>query len=177
MSTRFFLKTAPDSHPDDDMPKKSAPRTFDPSLIGQLVGQACEQGLATDGENGRLAELTKRIVEAALEGENTDHLGYEKHERGEADNSRNGTCTKTVQTKGGPIPINVPTNRDGSFEPAIVKKRRCRLGSLEDVVLSLSARGISHGDIAAHLAGVYGTELSKTTISTITDKVLAGMSE
>lgn len=82
-----------------------------------------------------------------------------------------------MQTKGGPIPIDVPHDRAGTFQPTFVKKRQRRLGSIEDVVLSLSARGMSHGDIAAHLADVYGTEVSKTTISTITDKVLAGMSE
>lgn len=82
-----------------------------------------------------------------------------------------------MQTKGGPIPIDVPRDRAGTFEPTIVKKRQRRLGSIEDVVLSLSARGMSHRNIAAHLADVYGTEVSKTTISTITDKVLAGMNE
>lgn len=82
-----------------------------------------------------------------------------------------------MQTKGGPIEIDVPRDRDGFFTPAIVKKRQRRLGSIEDVVLSLSARGMTHGDIAAHLADVYGAEVSKTTISTITDKVLEGMAE
>lgn len=127
MSTKINLETAPDTHPEDNMSKKFAPRTFDPSLIGQLVCQARERGLAIDGENGLLAELTKRVVEAALEGEITGHLGYEKHERGEADNSRNGTRTKTVQTKGGSISIEAPRDRDGSFAPAIVKKRQHRL--------------------------------------------------
>lgn len=171
MSTIINLETALDSYPEDNMAKKFAPLTFDPSLIDQLVGQAREQGLAIDGENGLLAELTKRVVEAALEGEITDHLGYEKHERGEAGNSRNGTRNKTVQTKGGPIPIEVPRDRDGSFEPAIVKKRQRRLGSIEEAVLSLPARGMTHGDIAAHLEDVNGTEVSKMTISIITDKV------
>lgn len=162
---------------EDAVAKNPTSRTFDPKLIDQLVGQAREQGLAIDGENGLLAALTKRVVESALEGEITDHLGYEKHERGDADNSRNGIRSKTVQTKGGPISIDVPRDREGSFEPAIVKKRQRRLGSIQDVVLSLSARGMTHGDIAAHLADVYGTTVSKTTISTITDKVLEGMSE
>ncbi|MGP4969165.1 IS256 family transposase [Glutamicibacter ardleyensis] len=162
---------------EDAVAKNPTSRTFDPKLIDQLVGQAREQGLAIDGENGLLAALTKRVVESALEGEITDHLGYEKHERGDADNSRNGIRSKTVQTKGGPISIDIPRDREGSFEPAIVKKRQRRLGSIQDVVLSLSARGMTHGDIAAHLADVYGTTVSKTTISTITDKVLEGMSE
>lgn len=82
-----------------------------------------------------------------------------------------------MTTKGGPVEINVPRDRAGSFEPVIVKKRQRRLGSIEDVVLSLSARGMTHGDISAHLADVYGAEVSKTTITTITDKVLEGMAQ
>lgn len=80
-------------------------------------------------------------------------------------------------TKAGPVEIDVPRDRAGTFEPVVVAKRQRRLGSIEDVVLSLSARGMTHGDISAHLADVYGGEVSKTTISTITDKVLDGMAE
>ena len=80
-------------------------------------------------------------------------------------------------TKAGPVAVEVPRDRAGTFEPAIVKKRQRRLGSVEDMVLSLSARGLTHGDISAHLVEVYGADVSKTTISTITDKVLEGMSE
>lgn len=119
------------------------------------------------------------MLESALEGEITDHLGYDKHTKGaSADgNARNGTRTKTVLTKAGPVTIGVPRDRAGTFEPTIAWKRQRRLGSIEDIVLSLSARGMTHGDIAAHLADVYGSEVSKTTISTITDKVLDGMLE
>ena len=78
---------------------KSIPAGFEPKLIDQLVGPACEQGLAIDGENGLLAEVTKRLVESVLAGEITDDLGYEKYEHGEGENTRNGTRTKTVQTK------------------------------------------------------------------------------
>lgn len=152
----------------------------DRGLVEQLVGGARAQGLAIDGEGGLLAQLTKLVVESALEGELTAHLGYEKHERaGEAGvgNARNGVRSKTVLSKAGPIEIDVPRDRAGTFTPAVVAKRQRRLGSIEDVVLSLSARGMTHGDIAAHLADVYGTQVSKTTISTITDKVLDGMVE
>jgi len=108
----------------------------------------------------------------------TAHLGYEKHERGEGSgNARNGTRPKTVLTKAGPVQIDVPRDRAGTFAPAVVAEQQRRLGSIEDVVLSLSARGMRHGDIAAHLADVYGSEVSKTTISTITDKVLDGMTK
>ncbi|WP_344301343.1 IS256 family transposase, partial [Sinomonas flava] len=152
---------------------------MDRALIAQLVGDAQRQGLAIDGEGGLLAQLTKLVVESALEGELTAHLGYEKHERTEepGGNSRNGIRPKTVLTKAGPLQIDVPRDRAGTFEPVAVAKRQRRLGSIEDIVLSLSARGMTHGDISAHLADVYGSEVSKTTISTITDKVLDGMAE
>lgn len=151
----------------------------DRELVAQLVDQAQRQGLSVEGEGGLLAQLTKLVLESALEGEITAHLGYEKHERAEEPdgNSRNGTRSKTVLTKAGPVQIDVPRDRAGTFEPVVVAKRQRRLGSIEDIVLSLSARGMTHGDISAHLADVYGSEVSKTTISTITDKVLDGMSE
>ena len=151
----------------------------DRTLVAQLVAGAREQGLDLAGENGLLGQLTKLVLESALEGEITDHLGYEPHERGGSTdgNSRNGTRSKTVLTKAGPVAIEVPRDRAGTFEPGIVKKRQRRLGSVEDMVLSLSARGLTHGDISAHLAEVYGAEVSKMTISTITDKVLEGMAE
>ena len=156
----------------------SAPMV-DRALVAQLVGDAQRQGLSVDGEGGLLAELTRLVLESALEGEITDHLGYDKHEKGaSADgNARNGTRPKTVLTKAGPVTIDVPRDRAGTFTPKIVAKRQRRLGSIEDIVLSLSARGMTHGDIAAHLADTYGSDVSKTTISTITDKVLDGMSE
>ncbi|GEM_PF-731366 len=141
--------------------------TVDRGLVAQLVGDAQRQGLPVDGEGGLLAELTRLVLESALEGEITDHLGYDKHERGgSADgNARNGTRSKTVLTKAGPVQIDVPRDRAGSFEPKIVAKRQRRLGSIEDIVLSLSARGMTHGDISAHLADTYGSDVSKTTIS------------
>jgi transposase-like protein len=160
-------------------PVQAPAPAVDRALIAKLVGDAQRQGLAIDGEGGLLAQLTKLVVESALEGELTAHLGYAKHERTEepTGNARNGTRSKTVLTKAGPVQIEVPRDRAGTFEPVVVAKRVRRLGSIEDVVLSLSARGMTHGDISAHLADVYGSEVSKTTISTITDKVLDGMAE
>ena len=152
----------------------------DKELVAQLVGQAQRQGLSVEGEDGLLGQLTKLVLESALEGEITAHLGYDKHERSKGvveGNARNGTRSKTVLTKAGPVEVDVPRDRAGSFEPVVVRKRQRRLGSIEDIVLSLSARGMTHGDISAHLADVYGSEVSKTTISTITDKVLDGMAE
>jgi len=154
------------------------PPLVDRELVAQLVGDAERLGLGVDGEDGLLTQLTKLVLESALQGELTAHLGYDKHERvGDGVNARNGSRTKTVLTKAGPVQIDVPRDRAGTFEPVIVAKRQRRLGSIEDIVLSLSARGMTHGDISAHLADVYGSEVSKTTISTITDTVLEGMAE
>ena len=152
---------------------------LDEQLLDQLVGQAKERGVKLAGEGGLLQALTRRLLESALEGEITDHLGYEKHD-GAGDgsgNSRNGKRTKTVLTDIGPVEIEVPRDRAGTFEPQIVKKRQRRLSGVDEMVLSLSARGLTHGEISAHLAEVYGAEVSKTTISTITDKVIEGMAE
>jgi transposase-like protein len=152
---------------------------LDEQLVGQLVEQARANGLQLTGEGGLLQRLTKLVVESALDGEITDHLGYDKHDPAGANsgNSRNGVRTKTVLTEIGPVPIDVPRDRDGSFAPTIVKKRQRRLSGVEDMVLSLSAKGLTHGEIAAHLAEVYGADVSKQTISTITDKILDGMTE
>jgi transposase-like protein len=126
-----------------------------------------------------LQQLTKRVLESALEGEITDHLGYEKHDPAGKNNgnSRNGTRAKTVLTDVGPVEVKVPRDVAGSFEPQIVKKRQRRLTGVDEMVLSLSAKGLTHGEISAHLAEVYGAEVSKQTISTITDSVLEGMAE
>jgi transposase-like protein len=152
---------------------------LDDQLIGQLVDRAKAGGLQLTGEGGLLQQLTKRVLESALEGEITGHLGYEKHDAAgdRSGNSRNGARSKTVLTEVGPVEIEVPRDRDGSFEPQLVKKRQRRLTGVDEMVLSLSARGLTHGDISAHLAEVYGASVSKTTISTITDKVMEGMSE
>jgi putative transposase len=152
---------------------------LDEQLIDQLVGRARAGGLKLTGEGGVLQQLTKRLLESALEGEITDHLGYDKHDpagRGTG-NSRNGTRSKTVLTDVGPVEIDVPRDRDSSFEPRIVAKRQKRLTGVDEMVISLSAKGLTTGEISAHLAEVYGAEVSRQTISTITDKVVEGMVE
>lgn len=115
--------------------------------------------------------LTKRVLESALEGEITDHVGCGKHDPAgkNSGNGRNGTRAKTVLTDVGPVEVKVPRDRAGSFEPQIVKKRQRRLAGVDEMVLSLSAKGLAHGEISAHLAEVYGAEVSKQTISAITD--------
>ncbi|MEU0940923.1 IS256 family transposase [Embleya sp. NPDC005971] len=151
----------------------------DGRLIDELVGRARAQGLDLVGEGGLLQQLTKRILESALEGEITDHLGYDKHDPAgdNSGNSRNGTRAKTVLTDVGPVEISVPRDRDGSFEPRIVRKRQRRLSGVDEMVISLSAKGLTTGEVRAHLAEVYGADVSRQTISTITDKVLDGMAE
>ncbi|WP_461070496.1 transposase [Streptomyces pseudoechinosporeus] len=144
-----------------------------------LVDRARNEGLQLTGEGGLLQQLTKRVLESALEGEITDHVGYEKHDPAGKNNgnSRNGTRAKTVLTDVGPVEVKVPRDTAGTFEPQIVKKRQRRLTGVDEMVLSLSAKGLTHGEISAHLAEVYGAEVSKQTISTITDKVMDGMAE
>ncbi|WKK27716.1 IS256 family transposase [Streptomyces olivoreticuli] len=144
-----------------------------------LVDRARNDGLQLTGEGGLLQQLTKRVLESALEGEITDHVGYDKHDvtGRNSGNSRNGTRTKTVLTDVGPVEVKVPRDTAGTFEPQIVRKRQRRLTGIDEMVLSLSAKGLTHGEISAHLAEVYGASVSKQTITTITDKVMEGMAE
>ena len=151
----------------------------DEQLIAMLVDRARGDGLKLTGEGGLLQQLTKRVLESALDGEITDHVGYDKHDpagRGSG-NTRNGSRTKTVLTDVGPVEVRVPRDAAGTFERQIVRKRQRRLTGVDDMVGSLSAKGLTHGEIATHLAEVYGAEVSKQTISTITDKVMDGMAE
>jgi putative transposase len=151
----------------------------DADLVARLVEQARTAGLQLTGDGGLLAQLTKRVLESALEGEIADHLGYDKGDPAgkNGGNSRNGVRAKTVLTEIGPVQLEVPRDREGSFAPQIVRKRQRRLSGVEDMVISLSAKGLTTGEIAAHLAEVYGAEVSRQTISTITDRVIEGMTE
>jgi transposase-like protein len=151
----------------------------DEQLVRQLAERARADGLKLTGEGGLLQRLTKLVVESSLEGELDDHLGYGKHDAAGRDggNSRNGKRAKTLLTEAGPVAIEVPRDREGSFEPKIVAKRQRRLSGVDDLVISLSAKGLTHGEISAHLAEIYGAEVSKQTISTITDRVVEGMAQ
>lgn len=153
-------------------------KEVDDQPIDELVGRARAEGLQLTGEGGLLQQLTKRL-ESALEGEITDHLGDDKHDPAgkNGGNSRNGTRAKTVLTDVGPAEIAVPRDCEGSFEPKIVKKRQKRLSGVDEMVISLSAKGLTTGEVQAHLAEVYGAEVSPQAISTITDKVMDGMAE
>jgi transposase-like protein len=159
-----------------DGPELSA---ADEQLLRELTERARAGGLKLTGEGGLLGKLTKMVVEGALEGEMDDHLGYGKHDPAGRDggNSRNGRRAKTVITEAGPVEISVPRDRDSSFEPRIVAKRQRRLTGVEEMVISLSAKGLTHGEISAHLQEIYGAEVSKQTITAITDRVMDGMAE
>src|SRR3981081_2401975 len=161
-----------------DVPAEVAD-AVDEELVRQLTQRARAEGSKLAGEGGLLQKLTKMVVESAVGGEIDDHLGYAKHDAAgrNGGNSRNGKRSKTLLTEAGPIEIDVPRDRDGSFEPQLVAKRQRRLSGVDDLVISLSAKGLTHGEIAAHLAEVYGAEVSKQTISTITDRVMEGMAE
>jgi putative transposase len=142
----------------------------------ELVRQARAQGVALTGPGGLLKALTKTVIETALEEEMAEHLGYDQHDplgrnRG---NSRNGKRAKTVLTDS-EVAVEVLRDRDGSFEPVIVAKRPRRLSSIDEIVLSLYARGLTTGDIAAHFAEIYDAQVSKDTISRITDRVVEEM--
>jgi putative transposase len=121
------------------------------------------------GEGGVLRQLTKRLLESALEGEITDHLGYDKHDPAGRDtgDSRNGTRSKTVLTDVGPVETTVPRDREDGVEPKIVAKRQKRLSGIDEMVISLSATGLPPGEVSASPAEVYGAEVSRQTISTI----------
>jgi putative transposase len=148
-------------------------------LAQELVEQARAEGVELVGQGGLLTRLTKSVLETALEAEMAEHLGYDKHDSmgRNGGNSRNGTRTKTVLTEIGPVDIEVPRDREGSFAPTIVRKRQRRLDGVDEIVLSLTARGLTTGEIAAHFAEVYGATVSRDTISRITDKVIEEMTE
>ena len=148
-------------------------------LAQQLVEAARADGVELVGPDGLLNGLTKSVLETALEAEMSEHLGYDRHDAAGRDgqNSRNGTRTKTVLTEIGPVEIEVPRDRDASFSPTIVGKRQRRLDGIDEIVLSLTARGLTTGEVAAHFEQVYGAKVGKDTISRITDKVLEDMAE
>ncbi len=148
-------------------------------LAEQLLAQAKEQGVELVGQNGLLNQLTKNVLEIALDAEMAEHLGYDKHDpvgRGSG-NSRNGARAKTVFTEIGAVEIEVPRDTNSTFDPVIVKKRQRRLTGVDEIVLSLTAKGLTTGEIAAHFDDVYGATVSKDTISKITDKVIEEMTE
>jgi len=160
--------------------KKKPQPSAEEQAAAELVRLARERGLSLTGPDGLLKQLTKTVLETALNEEMTGHLGYEKHDPAGvgAGNIRNGTRAKTVLTDNtGPVQIEVPRDRAGTFEPQIVKKRQRRLSGVDEIVLSLYAKGLTTGEISAHFAEIYGASVSKETISRITDKVIEEMTD
>jgi putative transposase len=126
------------------------------------------------GEDGLLKRFSKAVLERALGAELTEHLGYEKHDPAGygSGNARNGSTEKTLKGRNGEVTIEVPRDRNGSFEPQIVKKRQTRFDGFDDKILSMYARGMTTRDIQGHLEEIYGVEVSPTLISNVTDAVV-----
>jgi putative transposase len=162
-----------------DMPEpRSARQTIndmlDAGLFDELMDRVDAGELTLTGQGGFLPEMVKAVLERGLAAELTEHLGYERGDpagRG-SPNSRNGSTPKTLATEVGPVPLDTPRDRRGSFEPRLVPKGARRAGGLDEMIVSLYAGGMTVRDIQHHLARTLGTELSHDTISTITDAVL-----
>jgi putative transposase len=160
---------------------QSLPPEVTDRLAGLLPGDELEkalQGLEPEqitGPGGLLTQLAGRVIETALSAELTEHLGYPPGQAppGGSGNHRNGSTPKTVQTELGPVEIQTPRDRAGTFEPQLVGKRQTRLAGLDDKILALYAGGMSVREIAAHLTDLYGVEIKRDTISRVTDAVLA----
>ncbi|MGH7745621.1 MAG: IS256 family transposase [Candidatus Dormibacteria bacterium] len=151
------------------------------AAAAELVAQARERGLELTGPDGLLKMFTKNVLETALNEEMTEHLGHEKNRAQsgrDSANVRNGARPKTVLSDAvGEVEITVPRDRESTFDPQIVKKRQRRLHDVDEIVLSLYAKGLTTGEISAHFAEIYGASVSKETVSRITDKVIAEMQE
>ena len=163
--------------PDSDGPARRP--LIDDQLADELLGKAQAEGVELLGPDGLLSQVTKAVLERALTEEMTGHLGYEKHDpagRGSG-NSRNGTSPKTVLTDIGAVDLAVPRDRDGTFEPKIVRKGQTRLDGFNDRILALYARGMSTRDIRAHLREMYDVDVSPDLISRVTDGVLEELAD
>jgi putative transposase len=124
------------------------------------------------GKEGLIKQLSKRILERALEAEMQNHLGYERYNRSDIDNARNGSYQKNLITNNGQIELTVPRDRKGQFEPVIVKKKQSRIDGLDEKIISLYAKGMSISDIKIQLEELYGAEVSESLISRVTDDVI-----
>ena len=147
---------------------------IDEATLDRLMAQVEAEGLELLGPDGVLTELTSRIMNRAMEAELTDHLGYEHGDLAGygSGNNRNGTSPKTVLTDAGAVPVKVPRDRNGEFEPKLVPKHVRRLEGFNDIVLSLVSRGMTTRDVQAHLGAVCSVDISPELISKITDAVL-----
>src|SRR3954466_14357401 len=176
------IKTISDSERDPSQSTDGAQSPTDAAvdrLSGLLPEDALEgalKGLAPEeitGPGGLLCNLAGPVVETALGSELTDHLGHPPGATRQGANVRNGSTPKTLQTDLGPVRIRTPRDRDASFAPKLVGKRQTRLAGLDDKILALYAGGMTVRDISAHLTELYGLEIGRDTISTVTDAVMA----
>jgi len=151
----------------------------DQQLADELLGRAQAEGVELLGPDGLLSQVTKAVLERALGEELTHHLGYEKHDpagRGSG-NSRNGATGKRLRTEVGDVELQVPRDRNGTFDPQIVRKGQTRLDGFNERIIALYARGLSTRDIRAHLREMYQVEVSPDLISRVTDGVLEELQE
>jgi len=151
----------------------------DDELADQLLGRAQAEGAELLGPDGLLSQVTKAVLERALAEEMTGHLGYDKHDpagRGSG-NSRNGMTPKTVLTDVGAVDLAVPRDRNGTFEPQIVRKGQTRLEGFNERIIALYARGMTTRDIRAHLREMYDVDVSPDLISRVTDGVLEELAD
>jgi putative transposase len=172
---------APDADRDEDRLAGPPRRRSRVSSLGldvlaeQLVAQARNEGISLTGPGGLLTGFTSRVLETPLETELTEHLGHEHGEPPAGSNVRNGYSAKTVRTDVGDVQRRVPRDLAGTFDPVMVPKQARRLAGFDERVISLSAKGMTTGDIANHLQDVYGTQVSRDLVSRVIDAVVADM--
>ena len=177
MSSQRFdeSRDLPAARPEGGLP--GAPPDGLRAWAQELVARSRQEGMNLTGEQGLLTSIVKEVLQAGLDVEMTEHLGYGPYDpagRGSG-NSRNGSYSKTVTTDIGPVDLQMPRDREGSFEPATVPKHTRRLEGLGANVISLYAKGLTTGEIQQHLEEIYGTQVSRETVSKITDQILPDM--
>ncbi len=143
-------------------------------ISDELIDEWLKQGRTPEDVNGLLKQFTKQVVERAMQGEMAEHLGYEKHDPqgNNSGNSRNGKTLKTLKGDFGEVEIETPRDRNGEFEPRMVRKNQTRWTGFDDKILSMYARGMSTRDIQGHLGEMYQVEVSPSLISDVTDGVM-----
>src|SRR5713101_7097989 len=159
------------------LPGEVRDRLADEVIDELLAGARTEEEIV--GPGGLLAQLTKRLVERAMSAELSEHLGYEPHQEppGGTGNTRDGSTPKTLATEHGPVDVRTPRDRNGSFEPQIVRKGQRRFQGFDDKILALYSRGVSTRDIEAHLAEIYGVKVGRDLVSRVTDAVMEDVRE
>ena len=143
-------------------------------ISDELIDELLKQGRTAEDVNGLLKQLTKAVLERALQGELTEHLGYSKHDPAghNSGNSRNGVTRKTLQGDFGEVELEAPRDRNGEFEPQIIRKNQTRWTGFDDKILSMYARGMTTREIQGHLEEMYQVEVSPSLISEVTDAVM-----